>query len=128
MLESLKRRIYITEPKFDFPDYRKPIPWFDKLLIVCGLTAGVAGRLMGGVWVLKLVLAYESFSDLLPLLVVAVLLWVPGDYFRNTGNRGLIYHHMDILTEYLARRIGGATSGPGDRDGEGSRCETDRRV
>ena len=104
MLERLTRRIYMTEAKFDVPDYRKPIPWFDKMLIVCGLTAGVAGRLMGGVWLLRLVVAHESFGDLMPLLATAVLLWVPGDYFRNTGNRGLIYHHMDILTEYLARR------------------------
>jgi hypothetical protein len=104
MLEWLKRRIYVTEPKFDFPDYRKPIPWFDKVLIVCGLAAGVAGRLTGGVWLLKLVVAREAFGDLLLLLAVAVLLWVPGDYFRATGNRGLIYHHMDILAEYLAKR------------------------
>jgi hypothetical protein len=114
MLEWLKRRLYVTEPKFDFADYRKPIPWFDKSLIVCGLAAGIAGRLAGGAWLLRLVVSGDAFADLLPLLMVAVLLWLPGDYFRSTGNRGLIYHHMDILTEYLAKRVHGSPSVPDD--------------
>ncbi len=50
MLDWLKRCIYVTEARFGFPDYRKPIPWFDKLLIVCELAAGVAGRLAAGAW------------------------------------------------------------------------------
>ena len=112
MIEWLKRRIYITESKFDFPDYRKPIPWFDKLLVVGGLAAGMAGRLAAGAWLLRLVVGGDRFVDLLPLLVIALLLWLPGDYFRSTGNRGLIYHHMDILTDYLARRIGGPPTPP----------------
>jgi len=112
MLEWLKRRIYITEPKFGLPAYRKPVPWFDKLLIVCGLAAGAAGRLTAGAWLLKLVVANGSFGDLLPLLSIALLLWLPGDYFRHTGNRGLIYHHMDILAEYLEKPISGPPSSP----------------
>jgi len=112
MLEWLKRRIYITEARFGFPDYRKPIPWFDKLLIVCGLAAGIAGRLVAGAWLLKLVVGGGSFGPLLPLFMVAVLLWLPGDYFRHTGHRGLIYHHMDVLADHLAGRIDAPRPGP----------------
>ena len=102
MRKWLERHVYVTEPKFGFAAYRKPIPWFDKLLVVGGLAAGMAGRLTAGAWLLRLVVGGEAFGDLLPLLAVAVLLWLPGDYVRRTGNRGLIYHHMDLLAEYLA--------------------------
>lgn len=115
MLDRLKRCIYVTEARFCFSDYRKPIPWFDKLLIVFGLAAGAAGRLLAGAWLLKLVVGGGDLGALLPMLVAALLLWLPGDYFRHTGNRGLIYHHMDLLADYLAGQKPDTSSAPDER-------------
>jgi len=105
MMGWLERVVYRTEEKFGFERYRKPIVWFDKMLVLLGMLAGVAGRMFGAIWVLQLATGQQSFTSLLPLLTVAVLLWVPGEYFCRTGNRGLIYHHMDILADYLDRKL-----------------------
>ena len=98
-------RFYITEPKYGFAHYRKPIVWFDKLLVVCGILAGIAGRVMAGMWVLQFVLRPDGLQPGPGLFVLAVLLWLPGEYFCRTGHRGLIYYHVDLLADYLDRRL-----------------------
>jgi len=98
-------RFYLTEEKFGFTDYRKPIVWFDKMLVVLGILAGIAGRVMAAVWVLLFVLRPDGSGPGLWLLAAAVLIWAPGEYFCRTGHRGLIYHHMDLLADYVDRRL-----------------------
>ena len=104
MSKRLQDLVYVTEEHFGLKDYRKPIVWFDKLLVVGGILAGMAGRLLAGIWALHLVVGGRD-SPAPQLLAAGVLLWAAGEYFRHTGHRGLIYHHMDILADYLDRRI-----------------------
>lgn len=105
MWERLERLVYVTEEQFGLKDYRKPILWFDKMLVVCGILAGIAGRILAGLWVLQVSLRPDGGWNW-PLLGAAALFWAPGDYFCRTGNRGLIYHHMDLLARYLDGRLG----------------------
>jgi hypothetical protein len=105
MIQRLKRLVYITEPKFDLPDYRKPIVWFDKMLITVGILAGIAGRIVAALWVLGFASRDPDLSRSHQWLVAGVMLWAAGEYFTRTGNRGLIYYHVDMLTEYLERRV-----------------------
>ena len=63
MGDRLGKRFYITEPKFGFERYRKPIVWFDKLLIVGGILAGIAGRLLAAVWVILILVAPMSRAN-----------------------------------------------------------------
>ena len=96
---------YVTEEKFGFAHYRKPIVWFDKLLIAGGILGGIVGRILAAVWVLRLVLAAQGESPSLHLLLAGVLIWASGEYFLRTGHRGLTYHHMDLLATYLDGRL-----------------------
>ena len=105
MITRLEKLFYVTENKFGFENYRKPIVWFDKLLVVGGILAGIIGRLCAGVWVVKFVLDKYEYIQTVPLLIIGILLWTGGEYFLRTGNRGLIYHHMDLLLDYLDKSI-----------------------
>ena len=107
MIQKLKDLIYITEEKFDLPDYRMPIVWFDKMLVVVGILAGIAGRIMVGIWVLGFAMRDQAVPSAPAVLIAGVLLWAAGEYFSRTGNRGLVYYHMDMLAEYLERRLPG---------------------
>ncbi len=93
--------MYITEPRFGVPDYRKPIVWFDKMLVIFGFLASIIGQILCTIWAFKFAIGDMATIQPLSLLVVGILLWLPGSYFRCTGNRGLIYHHMDFLVQYL---------------------------
>jgi hypothetical protein len=111
MGKRLQDLIYVTEERFGLKDYRKPIVWFDKLLVVGGILAGIAGRLLAGVWALELVVGGRDGAAP-QMLAAGVLLWAAGEYFCRTGHRGLIYHHMDMLADYLDRRMRGQTNPP----------------
>jgi hypothetical protein len=102
-MRELKKLVYVTEDRFGIPDYRKPIVWFDKMLVVCGILAGIFGRLLAGYWVVDAVVNGRALTQNLPLPLVGVLAWATGEYFCRTGNRGLMYHHMDLLAGYLDR-------------------------
>ncbi len=105
MGKGLLDRLYVTEERFGFADYREPIVWFDKLLIVAGILAGICGRVFAAVWVLRFVLRAEGGSASPHLLLAGVLAWASCEYFLRTGHRGLIYHHMDLLASYLDGRL-----------------------
>jgi len=107
MWERLKDLVFITEPKFGFEKYRKPIVWFDKLLVVGGILAGIAGRLLAAVWVIRFVLDDAGPAPAPAFLVAGVLIWTAGEYFLRTGHRGLIYHHTDLLVDYLDQKLAG---------------------
>ena len=108
MWKRLEKLCYITEDKFGMPDYRLPIVWLDKLLVVGGITASVTGRVAAGVWVVAFVMQEGLLLRSFPFLLCGVLVWAMGEYFTRTGNRGLIYHHMDLLEDYLDRRQSGS--------------------
>jgi hypothetical protein len=57
------------------------------------------------VWILQHVVRPGGAPPGLHLLIIGILLWAPGDYFCRTGHRGLIYHHADLLADYLDRRL-----------------------
>ena len=107
MWKRLEKQFYITEDKFGIEDYRLPIVWVDKLLVVGGITASVLGRVAAAAWVVAFVMERGEFLRSIPFLLCGVLVWGMGEYFMRTGNRGLIYHHMDLLTGYLDTRSGG---------------------
>jgi hypothetical protein len=101
----LEQKIYITEEKFDLPDYRTPIVWFDKMLVAGGILISIVGRILSLIWILLFVQNDMQSIGQWKILVVGVLLWACGEYFLRTGNRGLIYFHMDFLVEYLEKRL-----------------------
>ena len=100
-LESL---MYITEDKFGIKDYRLSIVWIDKLIVLAGIVASIAGRIAAVMWVVAFLMDKPGFWSTTPFLVGAILAWGSGEYFVRTGNRGLIYHHMDLLVDYLDKR------------------------
>jgi hypothetical protein len=105
MWSKLERFVYITENRFGLPDYRLPIVWFDKMILAGGILASVVGHIVSGLWVVAFVMGKDTFLSSYRCAVCGVLLWAAGEYFARTGHRGLIYHHMDLLVDYLDRRI-----------------------
>lgn len=104
-MKWLEKHMYITEKRFDLEDYRKPIVWFDKMLVTCGLLGSIVGQLLCLVWALNFVKNDMQSLQPLQILISGAVLWLGGQYFYNTGNRGLIYYHMDFLAEYLERKL-----------------------
>jgi hypothetical protein len=108
MKKRIEKLIYITENKFGMEAYRKPIVWFDKILVAGGILAAAIGKVLAGMWVIHVAVTASGRMEWAGLLVAGLLLWVSGEYFMRTGNRGLIYHHMDLLADYLDRRSEGS--------------------
>ena len=96
--------MYITENKFGIKDYRLSIVWIDKVILVGGILSSITGRMVSLLWAISFVLEKPGLMQSWAFLVCGVLLWAVGEYFTRTGNRGLIYHHMDLLAEYLDRQ------------------------
>ena len=104
MWKRLENLITITEDKFGFKDYRSPIVWIDKVILVGGILAAIIGRIVAVMWAVAFVLEKSGPLCSWSFLICGILLWAAGEYFTRTGNRGLIYHHMDLLAEYLDKR------------------------
>jgi hypothetical protein len=56
-------------------------------------------------WAVSFCLERETLFESPAFVASGVLLWALGEYFSRTGHRGLIYHHMDLLTDHLDRRM-----------------------
>lgn len=104
MWKRLEKLAYITEDKFGIEDYRLPIVWFDKLLVVGGILVSITGRIASMMWIVAFLFDRPGFLASWSFLACGILVWAAGEYFARTGNRGLIYHHMDLLAEYLDKR------------------------
>ncbi|HBC88505.1 MAG TPA: hypothetical protein DCZ94_16270 [Lentisphaeria bacterium] len=105
MKKWFENHIYITEKKLGLEGYRKPIVWFDKMLIILGILSSISGQILCFIWSLKFVLSDFKDTSPIQLLIGGFLMWACGAYFMRTGNRGLIYYHMDFLIEYLEKKL-----------------------
>ncbi|MEO5372365.1 MAG: hypothetical protein H7833_20030 [Magnetococcus sp. DMHC-1] len=111
IVKNIEKFIYVTTKKYDLDDYRKPIVWFDKMLVSVGILSGIIGRIICFLWVVyfannnELLLLNFLPPPAFKLLLSGILTWWLGEYFLRTGNRGLIYYHMDFLIDYLERKI-----------------------
>lgn len=72
MTRKLARLINITEPRFGFSDYRKPIVWFDQTLVVSGNLAAIAGRVLALVWTVAFVVRPSGEPPSCALLAAAL--------------------------------------------------------
>lgn len=102
--ERLEKLIYISDDKFGMKDYRLSIVWFDKLILLAGVITSIMGRIAAMIWVVAIILEKPGFLSSFSFLISSVLIWAGGEYFTRTGNRGLIYHHMDLLVDYLDKK------------------------
>jgi hypothetical protein len=105
LVESFNRRIYDIRDRFGIHGYRGNRIPVEKIGMATWLTISMVGKLLCMAWA---VLAFSGKQVSLGewrLVLVGLLMWGFGDFYASACHRGILYHHMDLLADYLDSRI-----------------------
>jgi hypothetical protein len=102
---KFNRKIYDVRNRFGIKDYKGNIVSVEKKGMAIWLVVSILGKFLCIIWAVQ---AFGGNSVTLAdwqVALLGLLMWGLGDFYATACHRGIIYHHVDMLAEYLDGRI-----------------------
>lgn len=94
-------KVYEIGERFGRASYRTNIVRVEKASIWFWCVASVGGRILCMLWAVATATGGKGDYASWRLVVPGAMMWVAGEFFIRAANRGILYHHMDFLAEWL---------------------------